>query len=473
MAVHHTVVPGFRWQIAPSQLLVTWNSDIPYSLNDGALWAGRGMNVSLTAGVSASYEREHFGIHVAVAPGFTYSENLPFDIEPGREPGRSTYSSPWHLAGESADLPLRFGDQPLRRLDAGESGIAVRVRNVAAGFTTAAEWWGPGIRNALVMSNNAPGIPRVFVRSARPFRTRIGSFAGELQVGTLTESPFFDTLQANDHRAFNAFVLAYRPAFDSTLTFGVARAVYTPATGAIPPFGAAFNALRWRPPAGNGDTRPADQIASLFARWVFPASGFETYVEWARMDVFHSVSDALETPNNTDGYTLGFQWVVKTPRPGASVRLQGELSYLDQNIVSLDAPPVDFYTGRVAPQGYTQRGQVIGAAIGPGGSSQWIAGDYLVRRWQLGAFIGRIRWEDDALYRQQFTTAFSHDVSLLSGLRGAYRAPLADVAMELTVARRLNYLFQNGFSNAGHLGDVRIQNITFTTRITTRSPGDM
>src|ERR1043166_2692851 len=43
------------------------NSDIPYSMNDGPLWAGRGVNVSATLGVAGGYGWERFRVNVAVA----------------------------------------------------------------------------------------------------------------------------------------------------------------------------------------------------------------------------------------------------------------------------------------------------------------------------------------------------------------------------------------------------------------------
>ena len=107
----------------------------------------------------------------ALAPSLVYSENLPFQIFPDTVAGRSAYANPFHGRASSIDLPLRFGDEPLRRLDYGRTGLSVETARFSAGFTTENEWWGPGIRNALVMSNNAPGIPRAFLTLA-PVRTR-------------------------------------------------------------------------------------------------------------------------------------------------------------------------------------------------------------------------------------------------------------------------------------------------------------
>ena len=422
----------------------------------------------MTTGFRASANSSDLGFDVALAPTFVYSQNEPFDIVPDSAPGRSTYSSPWHLPGPgSADLPLRFGDRAVRALYGGDSRVQLRVRNVAVGVTSADEWWGPGIRNALVLSDNAAGIPRAFVQLAHPARTPVGTFDAEYFVGTLTKSLFFDSAAASNYRGISGLRVSFRPAGDTNLTFGVARAVYVASSSVTPSTRAALNVLRWRPEAAGNDTTPADQIASVFGRWVFPASGFEVYGEFARMQLPRNLADLIQTYFRTSGFTLGFQWAVDQ-QAGRALRIQGEASALDQNLAELGPVPIDFYTGNATQQGYTQRGQTIGAAIGPGGSSEWLAVDEIHPRAQLGVFVGRIRWEEGALYRQIYRTFFSHDVSMLAGIRGGLRLPTLDVNADLTATKRFNYLFQNGSGNAGGGGTVNVINITLATRITAR-----
>lgn len=457
---------AFTFGIVLPDLRIVYNSAIPYSINEGSLWAGRGLNASVSTGVSATYESGQFGAGIVLAPTFYYSQNLPFDIVPGRNPDRLAFSSPWHTDPVTglADLPLRFGDEPLRGVYTGESTVYARARNVAFGLTSASEWWGPGIRNALILSNNAPGIPRAFIRSAKPVVTPFGEFSGEFVAGTLTKSLFFDTLRTSDYRSFSGLTLTYRPP-GSHLTLGLARAVYEPTTAAIPTLGGSLSALQANPGVG---PFLADQISSLFGRWALPEGHFEVYGEFARMVLPRSLSDLLETPFRTAGFTVGFQWALPRVINTSTWRIQAEATSLDQNIVNPNDPPADFYTGRIAPQGYTQRGQIIGAAIGPGGSGEWIAADYLTPRDQIGVFVGRTRWEDNAMYRQPTSTFFSHDVSIYSGIRGGYRFPLVDLSVDLTVARRLNYLFQNGFVNPDGIRTVSVQNVTLGTRLTPR-----
>jgi hypothetical protein len=420
-----------------------WNSRIPFLHNDGAMWAGRGASLLARAGV-----RGGFGpVAIVFFPEFAYSQNRPFEVFPGREPGRSTFSSPWHIGAESADLPLRFGDQSLRVVGLGQSSITVAAGPVAIGASTENQWWGPGIRNAIVMSDNAQGIPHLFVRTARPIKTPLGPVEARWIIGGLTESLYFDTVATNDLRSLSGLVVTLQPGGSRGLTLGLARTVY-----------------------GEADSsNRRDQLISLFGRWVFPESHFEVYAEWARMELPRSVRDLLIAPQNTQGYTLGLQWARPVGGDDRFFRFQAELTNLEQSIAYADRPPPpDFYAGRATVHGYTQRGKVIGAAIGPGGSSEWLAGDYMAPAWRAGLFLGRIRWENNALYRQFAANYFRHDVSLFAGFRAGVALRRLDLAGEFTAGKRMNYLFQNGIMNPSQRRTIDIVNYTLALVLSPR-----
>jgi len=148
-------------------------------------------------------------------------------------------------------------------------------------------------------------------------------------------------------------------------------------------------------------------------------------------------------PQYTQGYTVGMQ-AAGHVQGDALLRFQGEVSFLDQTPPSRAGDTLTFYTSRAVPQGYTQRGQLIGASIGPGGSSQFVALDYMPRSWDVGIFAQRIRWDEDVYYIQPTGFAyFSHDVTALAGVRGTLRLAGATLHAEYSVAARVNFLFQN------------------------------
>jgi hypothetical protein len=457
--------PGLRRSFVFPTLYLVNNSAIPYSINDGALWAGRGNNTSLTVGGELTYRTPRFLVEASLAPTIVASENRPFQFYPNvSDPTRSAFASPFHNSTQPMDLPLRFGDVSFTEVNTGESYFRLTDGAVRVGVSSAQEWWGPGIRNSLIMSDNAAGIPRAFVETSHPLRTRIGDVTARLILGTLTESRFFDTLSVDDYRSINGLLVTLKPRFDTTLTLGFSRVVYEQSGGMFPsPLRSLDVVRKWDRRASKPDDGPQhlDQIFSLSARWLFPTPMVEVYAEWARMEIPRSFREFLIAPENSQAYTLGLQSARQAFRANHFVRLQAEVSDLDQLTVFSDRPEPDFYAGQVTAQGYTQRGQVVGAGIGPGGSSQFVALDYITPRWQGGLFAGRTRWEEDALFRNS-PRSTRHDVTIFSGARGSVRAMGLRFTSEMTVGRRLNYLFQNDNYNPGEQprSAVDIHNIT-------------
>lgn len=465
--------PGLRWSVIPAQADLAWNSDIPFSLNDGALWAGRGVSAQVTAGVRLAAGP----VALVLAPQLTWSENRDFEIVPQDSLGRSVFFPPWYMGDLTVDLPIRFGDEPVAMLGPGQSSLTVTAGPVAFGAATENQWWGPGIHTAVVMSNNAEGFPHAFLRTSSPLRTRLGAFEAKWIVGGLSESLFFDDNPSNDLRSLSGLAATFRPARAPDLTVGVSRVVYLGIDQRSDLSRRAFDVFRhWQRPRvvrepvrSAGSTEPDsfrvglanpgyDQILSVFGRWIFPRSGLEVYGEWARLELPATVTEMINQPGHSQGYTLGAQWA-RPLADGAAFRLQTELSYLEESSTFNNRPVLSYYVGNSAPQGYTHRGQTVGAATGPGSSSQWLAGDYLGRAWRAGVFGGRVRWEND-VYGTQFAifNEVGHDVSVFGGLRGGLRLLGADVSAEVSREVRYNYLFQGPPGNPYGNGATDINN---------------
>lgn len=462
---HSLSTPGtLMLRVLDPVITESWNSKIPEGGNDGALWAGRGLNTSATAGAELLYG----SVRIVAAPQLIRSENLPFALLPSANPARSAFASPWHSGGNSADLPLRFGDATYTRIEPGETTVELSGKVVAVGASSTSQWWGPGIRNALVLSNNAAGIPRVYLRTPNPFRTRFGDFEGVWFLGALTESPFFDGDPRNDTRSISAGTFSLRMAADTGLTIGVAREVIadTPRIGSIPGHVADLFFNWGRRPASGPTMRKSDQVISFYARWVFPVSGVGLYAEWAKRQLPSSTRELLVAPQKGQGYTLGLEWANEV-NSQTTVRFNSELTMLEQTPENRDVDIPEFYVSHTVPQGFTEQGQSIGAEIGPGSSSQFISGALLHRNWQLGANLGRIRSEETAYYR---TVAGSvgnraHDISLYAGLTGRYDSPWLAVDAAFTRTWRMNYLFQT-VSPYDRGTEFDVHNTTLTVTLT-------
>jgi len=94
------------------------------------------------------------------------------------------------------------------------------------------------------MSNQAAGVPRAFLQTKNPIRTKLGAFEGLWILGRLEESDFFDLDNSNDHRTLSGMVLTFQPSFGSGLTLGVARTVFASALRGNSPWKASFDVLQ-------------------------------------------------------------------------------------------------------------------------------------------------------------------------------------------------------------------------------------
>lgn len=433
------------FQLISPELRTAWNSDIPYSMNNGSLWAGRGYALQLTAGVRAQLGP----VYAVFAPQWTTVENRDFQIGVGNVPGQSIFRPPWRSGNLSADLPLRFGAASYRLLDFGQSALGVVAGPVEAGITTEDAWWGPGVRNALVLSNHAQGIPRLFIRMPAPLETPAGMLDLHWTSGVLTESLFFDSLSDNDLRTFNAFGVSFVPIWVPHLTVGVTRSLVDELGSNDEVFPNGARILAWDPGS-------AQQVLGMFARWYFPRDGFEVYGELAHHNAPGTLAEALAPFGQTASYTLGLQWARPVSADSArTLRLQAELSNLENRTPPGRAAELSSaYTSRDVVQGYTQRGRSIGAAIGPGSSAQWVGLDYFAPKWQVGGGFSRVRWDTDAFYTQPTGISFiAHDVSLIATLRGGLEVGPANLSAQLIRESRLNYLFQNYTVFTGEEGD--------------------
>ena len=478
-----TSIDSLEWLVIAPELYVVHNSALPFSQNDGLLWAGRGYSTRVRGGVAGSMGK----LHAVLMPELAVAHNDSFvdvDISQWHVPfmnwgDLSPYASEWNQYPASADVPVRFGGGIYRQASLGQSALWYEDYGVAAGISTENLWWGPGVHDAFIMTNNAAGIPHAFVRTARPLHTGVGDFEGTLIVGALAESDYYDYDVANDHRSLSAAVVTYRPVWERDLTVGMARAVYAPVDAPLSSLGhaldvfGAFHRPGSRSMLDSAFTGGRDQLSSLFARWRFPRYGAELYGELGRVERPANLRDLLVDPEHTRAYLYGGQFA--KPIGDAALRVQLEFAQMEQSPSYRYRPTQSWYTSRAMPQGYTQKGQVIGATIGPGSSHQWMAVDYVAPTWSAGIFAGRWRFNTDAMFSSidfpPGTGSCEYDTTLYPGVRGSHDSRLLGlVQLDAIWGTRLNAFHQN---NSGcpapevrHLRDVR--NLTFRLTIAPR-----
>lgn len=387
----------------PARVRIFLNSAIPYGGNDGAIWQGKGITTALDAGGTLDWGPLSASLH----PELIFTQNGSFPLAPVDRAGASMYGYPWRRI----DLPQRFGPDPFWTLASGQSKVRFTWRGVTVGFGTESLWWGPGIDNAILMSNNAPGFPHAILATAHPVDIGIGTVDAQWVWGRLEESGWADSIPESwyestgttERRFFTGIVGSFRPRGLTGWTLGGAR-VYTmmvPRGGLG--LGEYFLVLQQpQKEAFASEANPAgddqrDQILSLFARWARPGSGFEAYAEWSRNDHSWDFRDFIFEPEHSQGYILGFQQAV--PLAGNRIlAVRSELTHLERAPTFQARAEPTYYAHHLVPPGYTHRGQVIGAAVGPGGNSQSLAVDLYAPWGRAGLFLLREVHDNDAYW---------------------------------------------------------------------------
>jgi hypothetical protein len=399
-----SVVTGndFRVQALPSEILTFANTSRPWGWNDGAVWQGKAVTLAAQTGAQARWGP----VTLTLAPLITYSANAESDLSPIPVPaGLSPYAYPG-VVGGTLDAPQRFGTEPLQRLDWGNTNLRVDLGPVAVGLSHESMWWGPGRRNDILLTNNAPGFWHAHLSLNKPVSVGIGTVSGRWIWGSLRESAFFDTIPANDRRYMTGAAVAFVPRWAKGLELGAARLFLQTWSD---PLGVNEILYVVRPvfkrsqaTASNPDGEDKqDQVAAVFARWTLPASGLELYGEWAKGDHSADVRDLLVEPEHASAYLLGFQKIL-AHTPERTWRFGSEMILLGapRSAVARIPGAGFFYVHHDIRQGYTQRGQVLGAGIGPGSSQLSVALDRFAPWGSAGISVFRTVYDNDRFFRQ-------------------------------------------------------------------------
>jgi hypothetical protein len=271
----------------------------------------------------------------------------------------------------------------------------VAYAGVGLGISTENLWWGPGMRNSLLMTNNADGFPHAYAGTVRPVDIWIGNLEANVWFGLLSRSDYFYT---QDHAWFSAVT--------ADLEVRWVRGLYL-----------GFAGVDVKPAQCTDCVQNSNQLIAVYGRWVFPPAGLEIYGEWSRDDAWANYSDFVKEPDHSAGYLLGLQKIFL----GSDywVRLIAEIA--DDNVPRAARvwrpDPTAYYT-HGGNTNYTNRGQILGSAIGPGGSTQYLGVDVLTPSGWYGGWAERTRRNDGYyMYGPPGGAQGENDVEVGGGLR--------------------------------------------------------
>jgi hypothetical protein len=425
-----------RLYVAPLELRVLRNSAYPRTVNDGAVWAGVGTSLSATAGFELSWRWLTLGIK----PIVTWQENADFDFATSPFPDHSTFAHPDHYG---IDYPSRFGDHSFSEIDAGQSFLRFDVGPVSAAFSHENLLLGASDIYPILLSTTAPGFWHLRLGTRRPVDLRVARLDLHTFWGSVDESDYFDGDSDNDSHLFVGVVASIEPSFVPGLRIGAARIAHLVESAGGHDLGFYLRRLIDTPIAYQIDENlPENAIAGLFGSWTIAEGDFEVHAEWTREDRPFNLEDVLREPDWTQAYSLGFGKTFRSA--GSLARFSGELVHLGESApVRAGKGSFTYYTHTQPPQGHTHRGQILGAAVGPGSDAQTLAFDLFRETSMYGISIERARYDDDTYYRQ-FARRYGearHDVELTGQVRaGRWLGPL-QLQAALSASRRYDRSF--------------------------------
>lgn len=330
-----------------------WNNERPSGQNDGWIWQGKGLTTSTSVAISA--EIPFIAVHVN--PAWRFTQSRPFTPNPIRK--------------RNIDLPDRLYGKSDSRADVVNSSLFLTALNLALGVSNESRWWGPGVRNSLILSHHASGFPHIRFETRRPITTALGGLDVEYMLGRLDGSDVDVQSYPDGWRLFTGLHVSVTPAWLSGLTMGLNRSIIANqqdirSLSDYFPLFQPFQKQKLGEGTDGSGTAPDDQRVSLFFSWRFPESGFRVYGEWGREDHSMDLRDIVMEPGHTRAYLFGFEKSLNRHR------FQAEFTQMQVNTSTPARTQGIWYTHSKVVRGYTHEGQILGSGLGPGGTSLYL-----------------------------------------------------------------------------------------------------
>lgn len=383
-----------NFQLLPTSFVSKFNSHHPYGWNQQGFIDAKGFQTYLSGGV---YGR--WGILSAqFAPELVYANNSNFETS-------NSYGSPTKGA--------------YKKIFPGQSYVSLSAGNLALSVSTENMWWGPGIDNSLLMSNNAPGFLHIKLHSRGPIKTPIGNIEFSLIAGRLEEDtsvllqvknltsyyyaqgsysgyPSAPSADSTNWRYLNAFTFSYNPKFAPSLYLGFTRVGYTYNNylgnhgdflqDYLPVFIGFFrsNSKYYKNDGSNTKTK---QILSISARYLFQKSNAELYAEYGYGDNTSNIEDLTLSIDHGAVFSAGFKKLVPLNKRKWLI-LETEITQLTQSFNNqYRGTGGDWYLYQGS---YTNQSRILGVGYGMASNMQTVKASIKEGFNRVGILLQRI-----------------------------------------------------------------------------------
>ena len=405
-------------KILPIDYNIEYNSHHPYNRNNGSMVPNRGYQHVLSGGIYIKIGP----LSIQLKPEHLYSENK--DFEGFGEGPNGHYSAIWakrYRLWNMIDMPERFGEKSLNETLVGQSSIRLNYKGISLGISNENIWWGPAIRNSIMMSNHARGFKHISFNTTKPLTTKLGNFEWQVISGRLESSNFTppntemeyagtklyipkinQRAQTDDWRYLQGYSITYSPKWISGLSLGYIRwaqaysalfkGEYVWMKGEPSWFPAFLNLFRKNDKYQNYEQQ-INQAAGLFLRWLWIDSKAEIYVDFHYNDSKLNVRDLLLDSDHSRAVTFGLQKAFKINRD--NYIFSWEWTQMEQNASRLLRNAGSWYEHGWTFDGYTNKGEVLGSSIGPGSNSQYFSFNRVRNNEKFGLALEIIDQDND------------------------------------------------------------------------------
>ena len=447
------------FDILPTRIYGEYNTNHPFGWNNGSLLRSAGAQTQISGGVFAKLGP----VHLQLRPEINYVQSSDFDgfyrAHPSPNRGNTMLEYYYTYFYNRIDLPETFDGTKSYQILPGQSSVKYSFREYAVGISTENLWWGPAKRNSLLMSNNARGFAHLSFHTTRPVKTTIGAFEGQLIAGRLESSGLLSPQygfrsqkssvynpKEKDWRYLSGVVASYSPKWVPGLFVGFAR-VHQQYAGDVEkfdeyvPFFTNFN----RPSNTLIDNLyNRDRYSSVYVRWLWKEANAESYFEYGRNKAANGLRDLVTHPERTRAYTFGLVKLRSLARKGQFIQVHAEITQMQQSVKADIREGNSWYTHSYVRHGYTHRGEVLGAGIGPGSNVQYLEVSWLKGMNKIGLQLERLVNNNDFYYYafEKPKDFRRHWVDLGAGINISFRYKQFLVGGGGQYIRTLNYWWE-------------------------------
>lgn len=397
-----------RITLLPIYTHTRFNQHHPYGWSDGPMVPARGLQQYISGGVFVKFGP----LEAQFRPEYVWAQNREFQNPPFRQ--------------REIDMPERMGQDPYSRRFRGQSYVKLNFGPISAGISTENLWWGPGMKNSMIMTNNAPGFRHFSIHTNKPIVGRYGSIEGQMVMGQLEKSGFeyalrytpgtwppivddvvpVDVSLAPYHTYVNAMKVVWQPSWTPGLFLGVSRVVQVLGT---PERNTDYLRVLYLESRGeqtgsgpDEDGENRNQLVSLSARYLFKEAHAEIYGEFGREDFWWDMEDLITRPMPTTAWMAGMRKMYVLPGKDRWLQIFAEYTRLQAPMDNYIRPNVfgySFYTHN-NQVGWTHRGQVLGAGIGPGSNMTTLGVTYGKGFHTFGVHFERVIYNEDLFFSE-------------------------------------------------------------------------